>query len=78
MALKNGVPAVCICTDSRTLELCETLKIPHIKITELDSSELSIQKIYEECDVETTNKHYRALLDNYKSFLDRNKIANIL
>jgi hypothetical protein len=78
MALKNGVPACCICTDHRTLELCETLKIPHIKVTDIESSDLSVQKIYEECDIEETNKQYNSLLANYKGFLEKNKIANIL
>ena len=30
LALQAGVPALCIAHDSRTLELCETMKVPHV------------------------------------------------
>jgi polysaccharide pyruvyl transferase WcaK-like protein len=28
--IQGGVPSICICTDSRTLELCQTMKIPYV------------------------------------------------
>lgn len=30
-AIQAGVPAVCLCIDSRTLELCQTMMIPHLR-----------------------------------------------
>lgn len=30
LALQAGVPALCIAHDSRTLELCETMRVPHV------------------------------------------------
>lgn len=33
-SLQAGVPAVCIAHDSRTLELCEIMKLPHVRLQE--------------------------------------------
>ena len=33
-AIQAGVPGVCLCIDSRTLELCQTMKIPHLNAHE--------------------------------------------
>lgn len=38
-AIQAGVPAVCICSDSRTLELCQTMHLPHITIDDAMKSD---------------------------------------
>lgn len=37
LALQAGVPALCIAHDSRTKELCETMKVPHVSASEVSS-----------------------------------------
>jgi hypothetical protein len=35
LALQAGIPALCIAHDSRTKELCETMKVPHVSASEV-------------------------------------------
>lgn len=35
LALQAGIPALCIAHDSRTKELCETMKVPHVAASEV-------------------------------------------
>lgn len=35
LALQAGIPALCIAHDSRTKELCETMKVPHVTASEV-------------------------------------------
>lgn len=35
LALQAGIPALCIAHDSRTKELCETMKVPHVAAAEV-------------------------------------------
>lgn len=76
ISIKNGVPAICVVSDSRTYELCSFLKIPFIRVDQIASSDLDIQKIYEEADYSELNKQYPKLLKNYISFLEKNGIAH--
>lgn len=78
MAIKNGVPAICIVTDSRTYEMCKLFKIPFVRVDEISSNELDFRKIYEEADFTEMNKVYPKLLENYKNFLDKNGIKHKL
>lgn len=76
-ALANGVPAVLITYDTRSEELAETLSIPMIRDTELDS----ISDIREICTpkrFEAFQQNFRRNYDRMKAYLDRNEIPNRL
>jgi hypothetical protein len=76
LALQAGVPALCIAHDSRTLELCETMKIPHIEASEVYGgiARKEILKKFkfdpDEFDSNRTN-----LARNYSSFLKANELT---
>lgn len=74
IAIKNGVPAICIVSDSRTYELCSFLKIPFIRVDEISSDKLNFQEIYEKADFSCLNRQYPRLLRNYIDFLNKNDI----
>lgn len=76
IALKNGVPAICIVSDSRTYELCSFFKIPFVRVDEVASDALNFPEIYEKADFSAMNREYRPLLDNYISFLNKNGIRH--
>lgn len=76
IALKNGVPAICVVSDSRMYELCSVFKIPFVTVQQISSEELSVEKIYNEADFSEMNKKYSNLLKNYISFLDKNNIVH--
>ncbi len=72
VALKNGVPAIPVVSDSRILEMCELFKIPYIRVDKISSSDFNLQEIYEKSDFSDMNKIYLKLLENYISFLEKN------
>ena len=76
IAIKNGVPAICLCSDSRTYELCKLFHIPFLKVNEIASDDLNIREIYENSDFTNLNKAYPKLLQNYIRFLDKNNIKH--
>lgn len=76
IALKNGVPAINIVTDSRVYEMCSLFKIPFVQVNQLASSDLNFRKIYEETDFTEMNKIYPKLLDNFVAFLNKNGIKH--
>ena len=76
IALKQGVPAMTIVPDSRILEMSELYKIPHIKVSDIQSSDFSLRKFYEEADYSEMNKIYPKLLENYIDFLNRNGLKH--
>lgn len=77
IALKNGVPAIDIATDSRVYEMCELFKIPYVRVNQFDSTELNFNKIYEQADFSEMNKQYPVLLQNFINFLDKNNIKHL-
>lgn len=77
IALKNGVPAINIATDSRVYEMCELFKIPYVRVNQFDSTELNFNKIYEQADFSEMNKQYPVLLQNFINFLDKNNIKHL-
>ena len=78
MAIKNGVPAICIVSDSRTYELCELFKIPYIRVDKLQSTDLNFEKIYNEADFSKLNAEYPILLKRYINYLEKNGIKHKL
>lgn len=78
MAIKNGVPAICIVSDSRTYEMCELFKIPYVRVDQLQSNDLNFEKIYNEADFSKLNAAYPVLLKNYINYLEKNGIRHKL
>lgn len=76
IALKNGVPAFCVVSDSRMYEMCELYHIPYICVNQIASSDFNLEKIYNEADYSEMNKKYEQHLRNYISFLDKNGISH--
>lgn len=76
IAMKNGVPAICVVSDSRMYEMCKLYHIPFIAVNEIASGDLNLEKIYNEADYSELNKQYPALLNNYINFLNKNNISH--
>lgn len=76
VALQAGTPAVCIVHDSRTLELCETMRIPHVMADDLagglDLEALSDLFVF---DPEAFDENRVSLCSRYVAFLDRNGVC---
>jgi Polysaccharide pyruvyl transferase len=71
-ALHGGTPAVCICHDSRTTEMCEFLGIPHVALGSI--SKLDIEMVRQKADFPSFMKRYGALHIQYKAFLKANNL----
>lgn len=69
IALTNGVPALIIAHDSRTLEMCELMHIPHVSIE--DVQQIDPEAIYETIEFAAFEARYRKLYDSFAEFLDR-------
>lgn len=41
LAIQSGIPALCVVHDSRTLELCEMMKLPHVRMADLPEGALT-------------------------------------
>lgn len=76
MALQAGIPAVCIAHDSRTLELCETMKIPHIRSDQLQGgvSYGALDYLFEKFYPEEFDNNRLSLWGRYLDFLDANQV----
>lgn len=76
IALVNGIPAIMFPHDSRTIELCELLRIPAFPLEPelLDN----IHNLYEEADFEPFNKRYSQLYEKYVDFMTKNNIRHNL
>ena len=74
VALQAGVPALCIAHDSRTLELCQTMQIPHVlpaTIERLTVLRDELRSLFHfDPDVFDANRQH--LARRYVRFLDRN------
>lgn len=75
-ALSQGIPAAFIAHDSRTLELCETLRIPIV--TAKDFLEDGIQGIVEKLDFSPMEKAFPALRENLATFFQENAVPHTL
>lgn len=73
-ALANGVPALFVGYDSRSLELAETFRVPCLSLDELDRQELN--EIYTPDLWEAFNRHYPIAYAQMAGFLDGNGIAH--
>ncbi|UTW56143.1 polysaccharide pyruvyl transferase family protein [Kordiimonas sp. SCSIO 12610] len=77
MSVMNNVPGVCVCHDSRTLELCEFMDLPHINIADYDPDDFSFEAIVDTADYSEFNKNYKAKCDRFDGFM-RKQLAAFL
>ena len=78
VALQAGVPALCIVHDSRTLELCQTMHVPHV-VSEsvpvgLGREDLLSLFVF---DAEAFDENRRRLCGVYVEFLERNGLKPV-
>lgn len=75
-ALQAGTPAICFCIDSRTKELCEFMKIPHVMARDYkEGVTLDIcLKIFSNWDYKAYDERRLFLANKMKDFLESNNI----
>ncbi len=76
LALQAGVPGLCIAHDSRTLELCQTMLIPHITPRELGHN-FNLDRIVDAAKIDGVafDKNRRELAKRFREFFVGNEIA---
>lgn len=70
-ALNNGIPALWITHDWRTLELVRYLNLPYIEYNELED-EMRISDLIEKCDYTNMYKNYGKLKSNFDEYIKKN------
>ena len=78
LGLQAGVPALCIAFDSRTLELCQTMRIPHVSVRDhADGFKLKdLSRLFrDQFDAARFDANRRALAKSYCSFLEGNGLT---
>jgi len=75
LALKCGIPSIIITPDSRTLEMAELFKIPHVRSDAISDNDLEIKKLYDFMDFRSMEEEYPKLLRRYMEFLVKRDIA---
>ena len=73
-ALLQNVPAIVICLDTRTKELCELMRFPHASL--LEAKEMTIEQIYERADFEQMNRRHESRIHRYVRFLEKNDVSH--
>lgn len=73
IALQAGTPAVVICHDTRTAEMCKFLEIPHISLQDAFNFELS--NLYNCVDADRVRRRSNELKPLFRDFLVRNGLA---
>lgn len=76
IALSNGVPAAVLVHDSRTTEMCEFARIPHLPIDKVGA--LDPRTIYEALDLDGFERNYEVIYRDYVGFLDANGVEHRL
>ena len=75
LGLQAGVPSVCIAHDSRTLELCQTMKIPYVLAADVpDGIAYDHLVSYFNFDPCEFDRNRRALCRTYVEFLKNNRL----
>ena len=76
LGLQAGVPSLCVVHDSRTLELCETLKVPHVLARDVsDGIEYDDLLRHFQFNAAEFDANRRMLCRRYVAFLRSNKLA---
>ncbi|MGH8601714.1 MAG: polysaccharide pyruvyl transferase family protein [Gammaproteobacteria bacterium] len=76
IALSQGIPAAFIAHDSRTVELCEALRIPFIALKQFADTDL--RQIVEQLDFSKMEKYFPAARKNLASFFEENHVPHRL
>ena len=77
MSVMHHTPALFICHDSRTIELCEFLDLPHINILDYDIDNYTFEHMVEAADYSDFNKNYKAKCNRFENYL-RQQFKNFL
>lgn len=78
LALQAGVPALCIAHDSRTLELCQTMRVPHVRATDVRAGIRADQLLeLSEFDPVAFDTNRRLLARRYVDFLVGNGLSPV-
>ena len=78
LALQAGIPALCIAHDSRTLELCETMKMPHVTADSVRDGVTRDELVsLFDFDPDVFDENRRNLCKNYVAFLKRNALRPV-
>ncbi len=78
LGLQAGVPALCIASDSRTIELCQTMNVPHIMARDcIDGLRLEdLSRLFrDQFDAAGFDANRRARAQAYCAFLEANGLA---
>jgi hypothetical protein len=81
IALINGVPALMIIHDSRTMEMCTLMGIPSIHVSEIGPEGMSTEQLMERllgARFDRFEAAYAALYRRYLGFLDANALPHSL
>ncbi len=78
IALQAGTPAVCIVHDSRTLELCETMGVPHVLYEALPDGigYRDLPSLFD-FDADAFDENRLRLCATYVRFLERNAVPTV-
>jgi hypothetical protein len=77
IGFQNGIPALWFVHDTRTGEICDLAKLPSISISDIEKIK-SLDEYYSLVDIDSFNKNYPALYNNYIDFLERNQLVHNL
>lgn len=75
-ALLAGTPAMVLCHDSRTLELCRYFDIPHRPLSEA-GPDTDPARLYEETDLGPLVSGHRERFERIVAFMDRNGLDHV-
>jgi hypothetical protein len=76
IALTNGVPALVFAHDSRTTELAEFMRIPHVPVEQIDT--IDLETLVSTADYDAFELRYRELYGRFAAFLSENGVAHRL
>jgi hypothetical protein len=76
VAIQAHKPAMFVCHDSRTTEMCEFLGLPFLQIREIGN--VNFFELYDRVDVDKLSATYKRLYPLYKSFLESNGLRHTL
>lgn len=78
LALQAGLPGVVIAHDSRTLELCQTMMVPHVLAKDVENG-ITREQLPEmfTFDAEAFDENRRALAKRYVKFLEANELSPV-
>lgn len=71
LATNSNTPVLFFVPDLKGLEMAEYLNIPY---TFKSPNELSIEEMYDLCDIEKLNSSYPKLYDNFENFMNKNGV----